>query len=251
MKILNNPKLILFSFALFSIMGCSSDEPTPPPPTTKSSYKQIDAEILVDGTLLYYTISLPKEYSSKNPTPLVLALHYAGEVTPYYGKEFLTVFIEPALGELDAVMVAPTSPIQISWTSPICEKTVMAMLNKIITEYNIDAKRIVVTGYSMGAAGTYYFAAKQPDVFSAAIPVSGMPQQDIIANLKDVPLYIIHSRIDQIFPFGEVEQLVYTLQSEGKTVELKAVDWSSHYDIAGFITPLSESIPWIKGIWEK
>lgn len=249
MKIFNIITMIILMPILVFTIGCSS-EPTSTPESPKSSHKQIDSAIEVDGISMTYTISLPKNYSSQEPVPLVLALHYAGKTTPYYGKEFLTVFIEPALGDLNAIMVAPTCLIQTSWTNPICEKAVMAMLTKIMAEYKIDSKKIVVTGYSMGGAGTYYFAAKQPNVFSAAIPVSGMPQQDIISQLKDVPLYIIHSRVDAVFPFEEVQQLVLQLKSSGLTVEFKIVDWYAHYDLDGFIKPLAESIPWLQSIWK-
>jgi hypothetical protein len=60
-----------------------------------------------DGSVLRYTISLPRGYNKDEPRTLVLALHYAGEVTPYYGKGLLEQLVEPGLRHLGAILVAP------------------------------------------------------------------------------------------------------------------------------------------------
>ena len=39
----------------------------------------------------------------------------------------------------------------------------------------VDMKRIAVTGFSVGGTGSWHFAAKYPERFSAAIPVAGRP----------------------------------------------------------------------------
>lgn len=36
--------------------------------------------------------------------------------------------------------------------------------------YRIDPARTLLTGYSMGAMGTWYLAARHQDIFRAAIP---------------------------------------------------------------------------------
>ena len=41
---------------------------------------------LGDGTAFRFTISVPKGYSKRKKAPLVLALHYGGEVEPFYGR---------------------------------------------------------------------------------------------------------------------------------------------------------------------
>src|SRR5262249_58742161 len=41
---------------------------------------------LPGGGTLRYTLSVPEGYDSKRPVPLVVALHYGGDVTPFYGR---------------------------------------------------------------------------------------------------------------------------------------------------------------------
>ena len=79
---------------------------------------------LKSGLKLRYTLSLPDSFSSGKSYPLVVALHYGGEVTPFYGKAFLTSFVEPALKGLDAIIFAPDCPLS-GWTNPVSESAVL------------------------------------------------------------------------------------------------------------------------------
>jgi len=227
------------------LLSCSSKTPT----TNQDSYRYVDSDILVDETVMNYSLAIPKSYSSKTPVPLVLALHYGGRFTPDYGNIFLFDLVKPALENLNAIMVAPTCPTNQGWANSTSEKIVMALLRKIQSNYSIDSNRVLVTGYSLGAIGTYYFAARQSQFFTAAIPVSGKPSSQIISELKDVPLYIIHSRQDEVFPFATIEKLVQDLVELGKNVELKAVEDLTHYNTGDFTAPLRSAIPWLREVW--
>ena len=106
-------------------------------------------------------------YPSEKPSPLILAFHYGGKLTNFYGKKFVTVLIEPALKDVEAIIVAPDCP-ERRWESPVSERAVMDLLNYICQEYKVDSRRILVTGYSMGGVGTWHLAARHP--VKAAIP---------------------------------------------------------------------------------
>lgn len=236
--------ILTITCILLLVAGCSFGPSSPDFP-----YDQIDAELTVDETTMTYTILIPDSYSAEEPAPLILALHYGGTVTPSYGKDFLSILVEPALGGLDAIMVAPNCPSQSGWTSSTSEKTVTALLDTMMSDYHIDTDRILVTGYSLGATGTWFYAAHYPEIFSAAIPVSGRPGTEIINQLGDIPLYVIHSRDDEVSSFEYVEEIVHDLQSQGKPVRFSIVNGVTHYDTAGFIGPLWGSIPWIQEVW--
>ena len=77
---------------------------------------EIHEQILQPGNRRY-TIALPHNHAADQPAPLILALHFAGHGSPFYGKLILTELVEPALGQLDAIIVAPdcTGP---DWTHP-------------------------------------------------------------------------------------------------------------------------------------
>jgi len=201
-----------------------------------------------EGTPLRYTVSVPSSYSRDTSYPLILALHYGGEVTPFFGKGMLTVLVEPALSGLEAIIVAPDCPSG-GWDNPVSEAAVMSLIADIQKNYRIDRRKILVTGYSLGAIGSWYLAAGHPNVFSAAIPISGKPPENLA--FVGIPVYVIHSREDEIFPFAEVQKKIQPLITRGGAVRLMAVDGVSHYETKRFIPSLKAAIPWIREVWMK
>src|ERR1700676_4865884 len=117
-----------------------------------------------------------------------------------------------ALAELGAIIVAPDS-VRGNWSSPENEKAVNALLDMVVAHYSIDKKKIAVTGFSMGGAGSWHFAEKFPERFSAAIPVAGTPPSS--ASGWRLPVLAIHSRDDQVAPFDPTEARIAELQKAG------------------------------------
>jgi len=199
-----------------------------------------------DGTVLRFTISVPDGYSDGTPAPLVVALHYGGEVTPFYGRGVLEGLVAPALEELHPIVVAPDS-IAGDWTSATNEEAVLQLIDSVIASYDVDTAKTLLTGYSMGGAGTWYIAGRHQERFSAAIPISGSPAGE--ADWK-IPVYVIHSRADEVLPLAPTEDYVEQLKSEGCDVQLVIVEGITHYETARFAEPLREAIPWIRSVWE-
>jgi predicted peptidase len=200
------------------------------------------------GEELRYTISIPVALPARGPLPLVVALHYAGVVTPFYGKTVLVRLVEPALRELGAIVVAPDCPGE-DWMDPGSEAMVLALLRHIRRVYDIDARRVLVTGYSMGGVGSWYLAAKHPDIFSAALPVAGVPPPGAVERIGRVPLYVIHGRGDEVFPLWRSEKAVERLRAGGADVHLEVLEGAGHYDLPRFVEPLRGAVPWIKKVW--
>lgn len=205
---------------------------------------------LEDGTDLRYTLSLPPSLSAEKPSPLVLALHYGGQVSPYYGKDILIYLVEPALRDLNAVMVSPDCPAR-GWNNPVSERAVMALLDHVMKNYLIDEQKVVVTGYSMGAFGTWYLVSRHPHLFSAAIPVSGTPRGEIRLEKNETPFYVIHSQDDEVIPLSGVKSFVQEWKSKGLDVHLEVTSGIGHYDYSGYIQPLRKTVSWLKKVWQK
>ena len=197
-----------------------------------------------------YTIAVPAGYAGDQPVPLVLALHYGGEVTSFYGRTILVELIEPAFRELGAIIVAPDCPSN-SWTDPQSEKAVLELLAYVEKKYAVDVKRRLITGYSMGGAGTWYLAARNPDRFSAAVVMAGWPPQAIEDVEWKMPLVIIHSRQDEIVPLQPTEDVVSTLQAKGAPVKLVVLDGITHYEMFHFVEPLRTTVSWVESVWQR
>jgi predicted peptidase len=209
---------------------------------------RIQEHILQPGNLRY-TLALPEEILGDHPQPLVLALHFAGHGSPFYGKLILTELVEPALRELGAMIVAPdcTGP---DWTHSQSEKDVLAILNHIHKIYNADPDRILITGYSMGGIGTWYLAARHQDKFSAALIMAGSPPPNITEVDWRIPIRIIQSQQDELMPLQPTEIAVQQLKSNGKEVDLILLEGVTHFETWRYSAPLRASIPWIQKAWK-
>src|SRR5260370_3115792 len=153
-----------------------------------------------DEPAIRYTISIPRNYSPAAPVPLILALHFGvrGGDAAGAGGDVVQILIGPALAELGAIIVAPDS-VQGNWSSPENEKAVNALLDMVLAHYAIDEKKIAITGYSMGGAGSWHLAEKFPERFSAAIPVAGRPPAS--PSGWRLPVLASHSPRDPAVPF--------------------------------------------------
>ncbi len=202
-----------------------------------------------DEPTIHYAISIPRNYSPSKPVPLILSLHFGvgGGDAAGAGGNLIQVLIGPALSELGAIIVAPDS-VRGNWSSPENEKGVNALLDMVLERYPIDKKKVVVTGFSMGGAGSWHLAEKFTDRFSAAIPVAGRPPE--IATGWRLPVLAIHSHDDQIVPFGPTEVRIAELQKAGVNAKLIALSGITHYETNRFRDALRQAIPWLQEIWK-
>jgi predicted peptidase len=202
-----------------------------------------------DEPAVRYALSIPRNYSPATPVPLVLALHYGvgGGDPAGAGGDMVRILIGPALAELGAIIVAPDS-VRGDWSSPENEKAVNALLDMVIARYSIDKKRVVVTGFSMGGAGSWHFADKFPGRFTAVIPVAGRPPAS--ASGWRLPVLAIHSRDDQVAPIGPTEARIAELQKAGVNAKLIPLTGITHYETSRFRDGLRLAIPWLREIWK-
>jgi predicted peptidase len=198
---------------------------------------------------VHYAISFPKNYSPSAHVPLILALHFGvrdGSAAGA-GQDVVRILIGPALADLGAIIVAPDS-VRGDWSSPENDSAVNALLDNVIAAYGVDTKKIAVTGFSMGGAGSWHFAATYPERFSAVIPVAGRPPAS--ASGWRLPVFAIHSRDDQVMPIGPTEARIAELQKSGVNAKLIPLTGISHYETFRFMDGLRQAVPWLREIWK-
>ncbi len=196
------------------------------------------------------TVAVPAGYTGDEPVPLVVALHFAGTVTPFYGRYVLTGLFEPALRGLGAVMVAPDCP-GASWSEPASEDAVMAALEWARGAFRIDPARTLLAGYSMGARGAWALAARHQDRFRAALVVSGHPPAGAAEVDWRIPIYVIHSRDDERLLLKPTADAVALLRARGADVRLEVIDGPTHYQVERFAPHVRAAIPWLKRAWRR
>lgn len=202
----------------------------------------------VDGAEIRYTLSMPAHEGDARH-PIVLALHYGGPVSPWYGAGVVEQLVEPGLRALAPIVVAPDCPGK-GWSDPKSDAAAMAVLDHALATLPADPARVVVVGFSMGGHGTWSVASRHPDRFSAAIPVAGNPSgaTDAIAR---VPLYVLHARQDEVVPIAPAEAKVAELRAAGVDVQYRVVEDLTHYQTASYAPHLAQAVPWLTALWAR
>jgi predicted peptidase len=196
-----------------------------------------------------YAISIPPSYSPSTPAPLVLALHYGiGNLdSTGVGADQVKGLIAPALEGLGAIIVAPDS-VRGSWSTSENERAVNALLDMVMARYAIDKKRVAVTGYSMGGSGSWYWAEKFPERFSAALPIASRPPAS--AAGWRLPVFAIQSRDDKMVSFEPLATRIAELQKAGVNARLIALTGVAHSEGGRFREPLRQAVPWLQEVWK-
>ena len=234
----------MMQLLLFALLGG-----TPELPESPGVYEELFGP--EDGQPVRYTLSIPKGYEPGRPSPLVLALHYGGRVTPYYSKGFLLELVEPGLRGLGAIIVAPDCPSPNGWTDPESDKSVTALFQYLLKHYEVDRSRLLVTGYSMGGHGTWYMAAEHADLFTAAIPMAGAPPRGALDRIGKMPICIVHSDADRVVPIQPARDAVKDLEANNATVKLIVTRGMEHYHFGSYVESLKRAAAWIEKQWRN
>ncbi len=203
-----------------------------------------DSVSLGDNQILRYTLAVPTLRQGER-VPFVMALHYAGRITPHFAEAYLTNLVEPALRDLGAIIVAPDVPGQ-AWIDPVSVEAVLQFIDAAKDAWPIDPERVVITGYSMGGIGTWFLHDQHSDTFSAGIPMAAEPAGTAQGT---GPLYVIHGRTDELFDLDLVEFAVEDLHANGVPVELIVVD-RGHYNAFAYVDALRGAVGWLENtVW--
>lgn len=205
-------------------------------------------QLALPGSGRRYTLAVPEDYTASGPVPLVVSLHYGGEVTPWFGRGLLENVVEPALRELGALIVAPDNASR-GWANSEAEQHVLELLEYVSGRYEVDRDRVLITGYSMGGMGTWYLAPRQRGWFTAAIPMAGRPGEDVGNAAWETPTYAIHSAADELIPLEPTRAAVDRLIERGAPVELVVVEGITHFQTARFMPHLQAAVPWLRRVW--
>jgi predicted peptidase len=79
---------------------------------------------------------------------------------------------------------------------------VLHVLDFVRKAYRVDEDRVYLFGYSMGAAGAWYLAAKYPDRWAALACFSGFGDPTSMAGMRHVAQFVVHGDAD---PTANVE----------------------------------------------
>lgn len=111
-----------------------------------------------------------------------------------------------------------TPTIDLSQEPTIQLAAVQALVEKMRKELPIDSTRIYVCGLSMGGYATWELAARDPDLWAAAIPICGAGDPSHAGRLTRLPIWALHGGADTVIPVERSREMVRAINAAGGQV---------------------------------
>ncbi len=197
----------------------------------------LDAKGLTSTATISYLLYLPGRYGQdpQQRWPLVLFLHGSSEQGD--NPEDLVAHGLPQMltSTLDfpAIVLSPQAPDDMVWWGAELDR-VSALLDHVQAHYAVDAKRIYLTGLSMGGFGAWALAMRNPQRYAALVPVAGGwdSERDIVprnvCDIKAMPIWVFHGAQDDIVLPKKSQLMVEALKKCGVDVRFTLYPDANH-----------------------
>lgn len=201
-----------------------------------------------------YYIFIPESYvKEQRPAPLLVFLHGSGERgNSQNNPQALDLAIVHGPGKLvregnwDATNNMLVVSVQTDrWWND--NESLKKFIDHIKENYNVDNKRVYLTGVSMGAYGIFdYLGAYGDDSgIAAAVPICGRGNLNdrYVRNLASTPIWVFHGEWDDAVPVARAHEIVSAINSLNPPPPVKAKktlypnvghdSWTMTYDGSG------------------
>jgi predicted peptidase len=197
-----------------------------------------------------WRLHVPPEASADNRLPLIFFLHGAGRRgDDNLGPMDLAVefWKQEAQARNPCFVLAPQCPRGRTWIpTPLVRRegtkgwgnvtvvpeaaptlaAALRVLDRVISERQVDPARIYVVGMSMGGYGTWETLYRRPDFFAAAVPICGGGDPSQVAAYAKQPIWAWHGANDAVVPALNSRDMIAARQAAGgspKYTELEKV----------------------------
>ena len=184
----------------------------------------------VPGARGSFSLYVPEYYTPDRSWPLVVALH-GGTGT---GRAFLWSWLADARAHC-AILIAPTA-VGSTWAlmgDDPDTPNIIRILDMVRSRYNIDVARQLLSGMSDGGTFCYVSGLRADSPFTHLAPVSAtfhplMAQFADADRLHDLPIHLVHGRLDWMFPVQTARDARDSLAVAGANVTYRELDDLSH-----------------------
>jgi pimeloyl-ACP methyl ester carboxylesterase len=148
--------------------------------------------------------------------------------------------------EFPFIVVSPQCPALLRWST---DDWFEAFYHEVTAKYRVDKDRVYLTGVSLGGEGTWYFAAKYPDLFAAIAPISGFTSRTTfidkhLKNLARLPIWAFHGERDLVVPVEETQRMIEQLKNRNPRLKFTIEPDVGHW-IHWSVYPGDELYEWL------
>jgi phospholipase/carboxylesterase len=177
-----------------------------------------------------FCLYVPESYDGAQPWPLVVALH-GGSGS---GRDFLWSWLREARGRR-FLLAAPTAagPTWSLMGPDVDSRSLRAMVEYIASHWSVDRAHVLLTGLSDGATYTLLEGLAAGNPFTHLAPVSGVLhpaclERSDLAPIEGRKIYLVHGKLDWMFPWQTAEAAAGELTEAGADVTLRILEDLSH-----------------------
>jgi phospholipase/carboxylesterase len=182
------------------------------------------------GTRGGFSLYVPEYYTPDRVWPFVMAMHGGSG----NGRAFLWSWLRDARSH-GAILVAPTATGG-TWAlmgDDTDSPNLVRILDFVRSNWNIDSKRLLLTGMSDGGTFSYVSGLETASPFTHLGPVAAS-FHPMLAQMADdqriarLPIYLVHGKLDWMFPVEMARQAEEALTAAGARVNYREIDDLSH-----------------------
>jgi predicted peptidase len=179
-----------------------------------------------------YRVMVPAKYDSNKKYPLVIFLHGIDERGTDNEKQLrwgASLFKSDSVRHNHPSFVLfPQCPPNYYWANDIPMESLKALIEDFVAKNNVDKRKIYIVGMSMGAYGTYEMVSRNPEMFAAAIAISGDGDPNRSKNMAKTNWKIYAGKKDEVVPSDKSEKMAKALKNSGAEVSLKIYPEANH-----------------------
>jgi dienelactone hydrolase len=178
----------------------------------------------VGGVTIDNIIEIPAEYDASKKWPLRVQLHggVGRDLRDDPQPQSTRIPGEPQ------IYIEPQAYWEAAWWHTSQVDNILGLLDFVKRKYNVDETQTYITGISDGGTGTFFFALREPNPWSACLSLNGQPlvlsNRDAridgnlyLGNLANCPLYIVNGDHDPLYPAETVTPIVDAMRRAGVT----------------------------------
>jgi len=177
-----------------------------------------------------FSMYVPEYYTAERTWPLVVALHGGSG----NGRNFLWSWLRDARS-FGAILVAPTATGS-TWAlmgEDHDTPNLLRILDSVRSRWNIDPTRLLLTGMSDGGTFCYVTGLESGSPFTHLAPVAAtfhplMAEMADAERLRGLRIFLVHGRLDWMFPVQTARQTRGILSAAGASVTYREIDDLSH-----------------------
>jgi phospholipase/carboxylesterase len=177
-----------------------------------------------------FSLYVPEYYTPDHAWPLVMALHGGSG----NGRNFLWSWLRDARS-FGAILIAPTAtgPTWALMGEDNDTPNLTRILGSVRSRWNIDPEHMLLTGMSDGGTFCYVTGLENTSPFTHLAPVAStfhplMAETADAERLHGLPIFLVHGRLDWMFPVQVARHTRQALAAAGAEVTYREIDDLSH-----------------------